>query len=140
MLHILFTSHKRVSIALSALLFVSSTATGCTKATEIPRTRIGDPTYREDGSYRIRLHGRQEYLVRRFSVTDSTVVVEELMPGDERFRTGREKLPTSIPLDEVESISRTETNVWLTTVVVLSAGLIIAACVAVATADLDMGE
>jgi len=108
-------SHRRaVCVALIALM-----ATGCTKAVEIPRADIDDAKYREPGSYRIRLHGRQEYLVRRFSVTDSTVVVEELMPGDERFRTGREWLPTSILWGEVESISRTETN-WLLTVVALT--------------------
>jgi hypothetical protein len=111
--------HRAIRYLKSApsILLIALLATGCSKAVEIPRTEIDDPAYREPGSYRIRVQGREEYLVRRFSISDSTIVVEELLPSDERFRTEREDLPTSIPLVQVESISRMETNGLLTAVV-----------------------
>lgn len=64
-------------------------------------------------------------MVTRFSVTDSTVVIEELSPGDERFRMGRENLPTEIPKDRVVSVAHVETNWWVTVPVVASVGLVI---------------
>ena len=91
-------------------LCVALIATGCSKAVEIPRSEIANEEYREPGSYRIRMKGWEEYLVTRFSVTDSTVVIEELSPSDERFRFQRESLPMTLPLSEVSSISRKETR------------------------------
>ncbi|HEU4928701.1 MAG TPA: hypothetical protein VFU38_02640, partial [Candidatus Krumholzibacteria bacterium] len=83
-----------------ALLMIILTATGCSKAVEIPRTDIDDVKYREPGSYRIRLRGREEYLAKRFSVTDSTIVIEELMTSDERYRLERASMPREIPIVE----------------------------------------
>lgn len=94
-----------------AVFLIALTASGCTTAAEIPRSDVDNPAYREVGSYRIRQKGRKEYLVSRFSVTDSTVVVEALLPVDERYRMGRADLPIVIPLDEVTQIARTKTSV-----------------------------
>jgi hypothetical protein len=107
-----------------ASVLLVAIATGCSKAVEIPRDDIADAKYREPGSYRIRLKGWDEYLVKRFSVTDSTVVIEELLPSDEQFRMGRESLPTAISRDDVVSISRMQTNVAMTAVVLIPMAII----------------
>jgi hypothetical protein len=54
---------------------VALMATGCTRSVEIPREQVATKEFREPGYYRIRLHGWNEYNARRFSVTDSTVVL-----------------------------------------------------------------
>ena len=84
--------------------------------------------------------GWEEYLVKRFSVTDSTVVIEELSPGDERFRMGRGQLPYVISWDRVESIARVKINPMGTAAIVLTVGLLVSFIVWLSTADLDIGE
>jgi len=105
----------------------------CTKGVEIPRADIDDPKYREEGSYRIRMKGWEEYLVKRFSVTDSTLVIEELSSGDERFRMGRENLPYVLPLSQVVSVGRVKTNVPGTLAIVLVVGALAAFLVALSS-------
>lgn len=123
-----------------ALLLTVFTMTGCTTGAEISRAYIDDPKYREPGNYRIRVEGWEEYLVKRFSVTDSTVVIEELSPGDERFRMGRGQLPYVISWDRVESIARVKINPMGTAAIVLTVGLLVSFIVWLSTADLDIGE
>jgi len=94
----------------AAVILIASMTAACTKAVVIPRADWADYEKRIEGSYRIRLTSREDYLVRRFSTTDSTVVIEEMLPGDERYRTRRTELPIAIPLSEVESIAETRTN------------------------------
>jgi hypothetical protein len=113
-------------------------STGCSKAVEIPRADIDDPKYREEASYRIRLEGREEYLANRFSVTDSTVVVEELLPADERYRLERTTLPITIPISQVSSIAQLETDAWKTYGVVLGIGAAITFLVVWATMDWNL--
>jgi hypothetical protein len=97
-------------------------ALGCSRAVNIPSDQVDDLRWHQPGTYRIRLHGREEYLVRRYTVTDSTVVVEELHPSDERYRFHRTEVPITIPLSRVESIARLETNRPVTALLLVTAG------------------
>jgi hypothetical protein len=106
------------SIVTVALLFA-----GCSKAVVIPRELAAEPRYREPGSYRIRLQGWNEYYARRFSVTDSTVVIEELLKSDDRYKLMRHDMPIVIPASEVSSISTMETNRPVTIAVIAGLGL-----------------
>ena len=117
--------HRRI-----AVLMITAMVAGCSKAVDIPREDIDDVKYREPGSYRVRLEGRHEYLVKRFTVTDSTVVIEELLPADERFRLERASLPITLSSDEVQSVSTMRLNVWTTSAFFLGAGLVVAFFVA----------
>ena len=121
---------QAVSLVLIALL-----VTGCSRAVEIPREQIDDPVYQHPGSYRIRLDGQEEYLVRRFSVTDSTVVIQELHPSDERYRFGRKDLPVTVPRAAVSSISRMETKHGLTFAVITLSVLAIALFLFIVTGE-----
>jgi len=49
-----------------------------------------------------------EYMARRFSLTDSTLVVAELSPSDANYSLAR--LPVTLRLDDVQSIARVESN------------------------------
>ena len=129
-------SNCRSAIAVLLTVFIM---TGCTTGAEIPRRYIDDPKYREPGNYRIRVKGWNEYFVKRFSVTDSTVVIEELSPVDERFRMGREGLPYTISWDQVESISRVKTSTVGTAAIVVVVGLFVSFIVGLSTADLVIG-
>lgn len=118
-----------------SLILIAFMAAGCSQAIDIPRSQIGDPAYREPGSYRIRVKGREEYLVRRFSVTDSTVVIEELMPADERYRFERAALPMTVPRSNVSSIVIIEAQKKTTFAVLVYSALAIGAFVSLVTSD-----
>jgi len=97
---------------------------GCSRAVVIPRELAAEPRYREPGSYRIRLQGWNEYYARRFSVTDSTVVIEELLKSDDRYERMKHDMPIVVQRTEVISIATMETN-WPITTVVLVAGAVV---------------
>jgi len=44
----------------TSLVLIALMATSCSRAVEIPREQIDDPVYKEPGSYRIRLDGRED--------------------------------------------------------------------------------
>jgi hypothetical protein len=102
-----------------ALVLIALLVTGCSHAVPIPRAEWSPEPAVAPGAYRVRLHGRVEYLVRHYAITDSTVVINELMPSDERFPHGRESLPIAIPLARVESISRMEPDWPMTSLAVV---------------------
>ncbi|HEX6941529.1 MAG TPA: hypothetical protein VF128_01310 [Gemmatimonadaceae bacterium] len=93
---------------------------GCSKAVLIPRENIQREEYREPGSYRIRLKGWNEYYARRFSVTDSTIVIEELLKSDDRYKLMKHDMPIVVPLDHVEYVGVMKTVVPATTVLLLA--------------------
>lgn len=105
--------------------------TGCSKAVELRRADMDDAKYREPGSYRIRLENREQYLVRRFVVTDSTMVIEELMPADERYRAWREELPVTIPRTDITSFAQLETDYVVSAAVGILMGSVILLILAV---------
>ncbi len=88
-----------------ALVLIAFLMTGCTKAVEIPPADIDKPEYRWPGSYRIRVTTHEEFLVRKFSTTDSTIVVEQLLSTDERYGSAKQPLPIVIPRANVASIA-----------------------------------
>jgi hypothetical protein len=97
---------------------------GCSRAAEIPREQVTAEDYRKPGSYRIRLHGWNAYYARRFSMTDSTVVIEELLTWDDHFELMRDEMPIVIPLKDVENISVMKTNWLMTAVAVVAIGAV----------------
>ena len=103
-----------IATTLVALLFV-----GCSKAVVIPREELSREEYRRVGSYRVKLHGWNEYETRRFSVTDSTVVIEELNMSDDHYKLKRHEMPIVVPLKDVEYVGVMKTN-WPVTAVVLA--------------------
>lgn len=122
----------RKPAVLVALLLVA-----CSRAAEIPRDQVGAEEYRKPGSYRIRLHGWNEYYARRFSMTDSTVVIEELTQSDDRYKLMRHDMPIVIPLADVVSISEMQST-WVTKpLLITSAVLVVATILIIATWDLS---
>jgi hypothetical protein len=106
------------------LTLVTLEICGCSKAVVVPREELDSAEYRKPGNYRNRLHGWNEYHARRFSMTDSTVVIDELLQSDDHYKVMRHDMPIVVPLKDVENISVMKTN-WPVT------GLITGACLAV---------
>ena len=100
----------------------------CARAVEIPRDQVGAEEYRKPGSYRIRLHGWNEYNVRRFSMTDSTVVIEELLTTDDHYKLKRHEMPIVIPLAEVMSISEMKST-WVTKPLLITSAVLVVATI-----------
>lgn len=106
-----------------ALIVTAFMATGCSKTVEIPRSEIDEPQHREAGSYRIRVKTGEEFWAKRYSTTDSTIVVEELLPPNELRGTVVVVLPLVIKRSDVESIARTRSSAGLAIGVVIFAGV-----------------
>ena len=96
-------SIRRVVASAVALLVVTS---GCTKTVEIPWPQYEAASADTSSTYRIRMTTNHEYVVRRFSVADSTLVISELGPSDANYRLA--KVPITVPMKDVESIAKVE--------------------------------
>lgn len=120
------------------LFIVALLATnGCTRAVDVPRAQFEAASRDGSVTHRIRLKKNAEYMVRQFSVTDSTIVVTQLSPSDANYRLAR--LPIVIPLDEVDSIARAEPRKWVPFVVV-GAGIALAVTVVAIAASFAGSE
>jgi hypothetical protein len=104
-----------------ALILVVVTATGCTKSVEIPRDQIGDAPEANPG-YRIDMVDGSHYTVKRFSIVDSTIVIEKLNPSDSRHKDA--KLPIVLSISDVQSISKLETRSGLSFAVTAVVGVL----------------
>jgi hypothetical protein len=125
---------RRVRQLVVILLCIGLASTGCSRAVEIPRADVEKPEYREPGAYRIYLKDQNEYIVRQFSATDSTVVIEELHGSDKRL--GDVTLPIVIPMTDIESVARLETHQGKTLGFVALLAIVGVAIAALATWDL----
>ncbi len=72
--------------------------------------RIDEPAWREPGKYRLRLTDGGEYYVRRFSVADSNIVVDERLQMDDALYGDTNPPSSSIPVDQVRSVEKIESN------------------------------
>jgi hypothetical protein len=98
-----------------ALVLIVSLLTGCSKAVVIPREELTRDEYRRVGSYRIKLHGWNEYHARQFTLTDSTLVIAELDKGDDRYKRTRHDMPIVVPLKDVEYVTTASGTDWFWT-------------------------
>jgi hypothetical protein len=112
------TGRRGISLVMAALLFA-----GCSKAVVIPRDDLANEKYRAVGDYRIKLRGWNEYHARKFSVTDSTVVIEELKQSDDLYKQKRHDMPIVIPNREVEYIGEMQANKPMTVITLVGIGL-----------------
>jgi len=99
-------------------MLVALMATGCSRSVTIPPGQFEEAS-REKAKHRIELSDGSDFTVRRFAVSDSTVVIHELDSSDERY--GRAQLPLSVPRQDVTSISKQEVRYQTTFWVVGSA-------------------
>src|SRR5678809_283767 len=95
---------------------------GCSHAVYLPRYEWNAEEYRKPGSYLIRVHGGKNYNTHRFSMTDSTVVIDELLVIDDLYKMMRHDMPIVVPLKDVEYIGVMETDRLLTGAVLLGFG------------------
>jgi hypothetical protein len=95
------------------LVFVAS---GCTKAVDVPRERFEAASRDPSKTHRVRMESNAEYVVRHFSLTDSTLVIHELSPADANYRLSL--VPIRLPLADVQSVERVESNNVLPVVVI----------------------
>lgn len=78
---------------------------GCSEAVEIPREQIANQPENHIG-YRIYMVDGSHYSAKRYSVTDSTLVIEKLNPADVRHK--KVAVPIVLPLADVQSVSKLE--------------------------------
>ena len=116
-----------------SFVLIAFLMTGCSKAVVIPPGEIESASREEHGNYRIQMADDSYYLVRRFTVTDSTVVIEKLNGADSRYRSTI--VPIVVARSDVQSISKLETRHGASFAVVATVGVLVILIVAIATAD-----
>jgi hypothetical protein len=105
-----------------ALVLIAVTGAGCSKAVVIPRDQLsGRPETRV--GYRIQMVDGSHYTARRFSTTDSTLVIEKLNPSDSRHK--KVTVPIVLSMNDIQSVSRLEMREGLSFAVVAFAGVIV---------------
>jgi hypothetical protein len=108
---------------------------GCSKAVVIPREDLAKDKYRQVGDYRVKLHGWNEYHARRFSMTDSTLVIEKLKASDDQYQLKKHDMPIVIPRPQVESVGVMKTD-WLpTTLILVGMGAVMGFFIAISEID-----
>lgn len=80
-------------------------ATGCSRTVNVPLDQV-DSVRDPKARHRIHMDDGSEYAVRRFTATDSTIVIDDLSPTDARFGTA--KLPITLSRENILSVSRAE--------------------------------
>ena len=95
-------------IALTTIVLLLLAMSGCTKTIEVPPGQFEQASWIDDATHRIRTTNDKEYMAKRFYVTDSTLVVWELSPAHSTYRV--ERVPITLPLDEVQSVAQVESN------------------------------
>jgi hypothetical protein len=105
-----------------ALLLVVLTATSCSKAVEMPRDQLENAPETHPG-YRIQMVDGSHYSAKRFSTTDSTLVIEKLNPSDSHY--DKEKVPIVLSMNDVQSVSKLELREGLSFALVATFGVII---------------
>jgi hypothetical protein len=88
-----------------AIVLLASIATGCSKTVNVPLDQVESVQDRK-ARHHIHMSNGDEYAVRRFTVTDSTIVVDDLSPTDVRFETI--DLPIVLRRSDVTAIERAE--------------------------------
>jgi hypothetical protein len=83
----------------------------CSKVNEIPREQMGAAEHRKPADYHIWMKAGDDYLARLYSVTDSTVVIQELQQSD--LRDKKQDMPIIVPLENVERITVLKKNYWV---------------------------
>jgi hypothetical protein len=89
---------------------IAVTIAGCSTSVDVPMDRIDEPAWREPGKYRLRLTDGGEYYVRRFSVVDSSVVVDERVELDRALLGDTGPPSNSIPIDQLRSVEKIESR------------------------------
>lgn len=101
--------------------------TGCSSTKQVPREEFEAVSQLPNRIYDVRTNDGSLYVARHYSVSDSTLVINELHKKDERH--GQAVLPIVLQLDEVTSVEMRDQReagqvVVLTVLVLLGIGLI----------------
>src|SRR5262245_1651602 len=106
-----------VGIALIGIL-----ASACARTVEYPRDDF-ETASRDDRPRIVMMTDGSQYIVQKFSLTDSTLVVEDLSSTDSRFK--QVDWPIPVPFTEVPSIKKREPRCELVVYAALFTGTVI---------------
>jgi hypothetical protein len=107
-------SQLRAVAVFGLFSFTTLAAGGCMRSVEIPRNDV-QASHQWHGYYQIKTT-HDQYTVKEFATTDSTLVIAALSNADRKY--GRIDLPLSVRWDDVQSVSRQEVNAPKTVLIV----------------------
>lgn len=86
-----------------AIVLIALLVTGCASTKQVPREEFEAMSHKPLHTHRVTMADGTTYSVMRFSVTDSTFVIEELGKTDERYQQA--ELPIILPLGDVATLA-----------------------------------
>lgn len=97
---------------------------GCSRTVDVPMNDL-ESVHDRKARHHVSMWDGSQYSVRQFTVTDSTLVIDDLSPSD--TRKGAVNEPIVLPRDSIASVERLEgkPHVILGSFVLVMVGLII---------------
>ena len=94
------------------LITLVSFFAACARMAEVPREDIAASAGKTNKrGWQIDTHSGQRFLVKSYEVTDSTLVIGELLGVDE-FYGAHQDITREIPLNDVSKVSRIRISPW----------------------------
>lgn len=87
------------------LLTTFITLVGCSRTVDVPMNDL-ESVHDRKARHHVRMLDGSRYSVRQFTVTDSTLVIDDLSPTD--VRKGAVTEPIVLPRDSIASVERLE--------------------------------
>ncbi len=95
--------------AIATVPFIVALA-GCTKTVDVPIDDL-ESVHDRKARHHVNMVDGSQYSVRQFTVTDSTLVIDDLSPTDSRKGVVNE--PITVPRDSIASVERLEGGQYL---------------------------
>ncbi len=114
-----------------ALVLVPLVAVACTRTIDVPVQQL-ESSRNVTTPYRVTMKDGTQYRARQFTVTDSTLVIKDLLPSDPR--RDEATLPIVVSLDDVASVQKSDTTAWFWV-----GGVVVAAFIVVGLAISHVG-
>ena len=120
-----------VTWRMSAVILLT-VVVSCTRSINVTESSL-TRTASYEGLYRIETRDDESFTVRKFSINDSTLVINQLNESDKRY--GTDKLPVVVDLAAVRSVSRLHVSSTKTALLVLAGASVVIAIVLIASFD-----
>ena len=120
---------RSLFVRFCTLLVAGTLVTSCTKSISVPPSSYEQVNSEQAKYWRVKTTDDQTYWVEVFTITDSTLVIEqasqvyESQNSEEARLIERSELPIKVPLSDVAALERREISIKRTALVLLPFGI-----------------
>lgn len=123
--------HRSIRAAVATCTAAAFFLAGCSKAVRVTDEKLA-PSTEWEGLYRVTT-STDQFTTRHFSVNDFTLVITKLGGSDKHYSVVA--LPVTIPLGNVRSVDRLESENGRTALVVVAGAILVGALIFLTTGE-----